>query len=227
MTTRIAVLVGSLRADSVNRRLAEMLRDQALAVSGLLATKIGGPPVKPYQPPGLWKEIAGGASGAYKNGYQSDRGPGLYRRSLYTFWRRTIPPPMMATFDAPSREACSVRRGRTNTPLQALALMNDTLFVEAARRLADRVAAGAEVADRIDSAFAHVLGRRPTAMEQRVLMASYLRSLARFSKRPGLGKELLAAGGARLHDLEDVAARASLVTTCHVILNLDEVVTRE
>ncbi len=209
------------------RLSAETIRDQALAASGLIVEQLGGPSVKPYQPPGLWKEIAGGASGAYKNGYQSDRGPGLYRRSLYTFWRRTIPPPMMATFDAPSREACSVRRGRTNTPLQALALMNDTLFVEAARRLADRVAAGAEVADRIDSAFAHVLGRRPTAMERRVLMASYLRSLARFSKRPGLGKELLAAGGARLHDPEGVAARASLVTTCHVILNLDEAVTRE
>ena len=193
----------------------------------MIVEQLGGPSVKPHQPAGLWKEIAGGASGAYKNGYQADRGTGLFRRSLYTFWRRTIPPPMMATFDAPSREACSVRRGRTNTPLQALALMNDTLFVEAARRLADRVAAGADVSDRIDSAFAHVLGRRPTAMERRLLMASYLRSLARFSKRPGLGKELLAAGGARLHDPQGVAARASLVTTCHVILNLDEVVTRE
>ena len=209
------------------RLSAETIRDQALAASGMIVEQLGGPSVKPHQPAGLWKEIAGGASGVYKNGYQADRGTGLYRRSLYTFWRRTIPPPMMATFDAPSREACSVRRGRTNTPLQALALMNDTLFVEAARRLADRVAAGSEVSDRIDSAFAHVLGRRPTAMERRLLMASYLRSLARFSKRPGLGKELLAAGGVGLHDPEGVAARASLVTTCHVILNLDEVVTRE
>ena len=225
-----------LKLDPANRWLAraprlrlsaETIRDQALAASGMIVEQLGGPSVKPHQPAGLWKEIAGGASGAYKNGYQADRGAGLYRRSLYTFWRRTIPPPMMATFDAPSREACSVRRGRTNTPLQALALMIDTLFVEAARRLADRVAAGDDVSDRIDSAFAHVLGRRPTAMERRLLMASYLRSLARFSKRPGLGKELLAAGGARLHDPQGVAARASLVTTCHVILNLDEVVTRE
>lgn len=209
------------------RLSAEMIRDQALAVSGLLVEQLGGPSVKPYQPAGLWKEIAGGASGAYKNGYRADRGVGLYRRSLYTFWRRTIPPPMMATFDAPSREACSVRRGRTNTPLQALALMNDTLFVEAARHLADRVAGAATVAGRIDLAFARVLGRRPRAIERQLLMASYRRSHVRFAVHPALGKQLLAVGESKSPDPGDVAAAAALVTTCHVILNLDEAVTRE
>ena len=123
-----------LQTDPENRLLArgprvrlpaEMIRDQALAVSGLLVESIGGPSVKPYQPAGLWDEIAGGATSAYKGGYQQDRGISIYRRSLYTFWRRTIHPPGMEVFDAPSRETCTVRRERTNTPLQALALMND------------------------------------------------------------------------------------------------------
>jgi len=211
------------------RLSAETIRDQALAASGLLVEQLGGPSVKPYQPEGLWKEIAGGASGAYRNGYQPDRGPGLFRRSLYTFWRRTIPPPMMATFDAPSREACSVRRGRTNTPLQALALMNDTLFVEAARQLAVRVSGEPSIESRVERAFVRVLGRRPRAVELQVLVTSFLRSRARFRAEPELGRRLMSVGASPSAEpgVATVAELAALVTTCHVILNLDEAVTRE
>ena len=113
-----------------------MLRDQALAVSGLLVERIGGPSVKPYQPPGLWQELFGG------KGYEADKGEGLYRRSLYTYWRRTVAPPAMMIFDSPSREVCVVREGRTNTPLQALNLMNDTIYLEASRKLAERMVTG-------------------------------------------------------------------------------------
>ena len=133
---------GQLERDPENRLLArgprfrlpaEMLRDQALAVSGLLVEELGGPSVKPYQPAGLWSEMAGSSD------YPQDHGDKLYRRSLYTFWRRTIPPPSMMNFDAAGREACTVRATRTNTPLQALNLMNDVTFVEASRVLAERM----------------------------------------------------------------------------------------
>ena len=112
---------------------AELVRDNALAVSGLLAVKIGGRSVKPYQPPGLWEELAGGAGEAP---YVQDKAPMLYRRSLYVYRKRTVPHPAMATFDAPSGEVCQVKRPRTNTPLQALELLNDLTYVEAARHLA-------------------------------------------------------------------------------------------
>ena len=120
------------------RLSAEMIRDQALAASGLLVEKVGGPPVKPYQPAGLWQELQGGA------GYKEDEGEGLYRRSLYSYWRRTVAPPNMVTFDAPTRETCVIRENRTNTPLQALDLMNDVVYVEAARKLAERMIAEAQ-----------------------------------------------------------------------------------
>jgi hypothetical protein len=108
------------------RLSAETIRDQALAISGLLAEKLGGPSVKPYQPKGLWRELT-------EMDYVQDHGKDLYRRSLYTFWKRTIAPPSMITFDAAGREACIVRKVRTNTPLQALTLLNDVTYVEAAR----------------------------------------------------------------------------------------------
>jgi len=113
---------------------AEVLRDQILDVSGLLVRKMGGPTVKPYQPAGLWKVVA--ITGSNTRIFEKDSGEALYRRSLYTFWKRTAPPPSMAAFNAPTREQCTVRRERTNTPIQALVLMNDPQYVEAARHLA-------------------------------------------------------------------------------------------
>ena len=128
---------------------AEMVRDQALSMAGLLVENQGGPSVKPYQPAGLWKELAGGVD------YQRDRGAALYRRSLYTFWKRAVPPPGMMTFDSAGREACTVRESRTNTPLQALTLMNDETYLEAARKIAERMIGegGATAADRIGFGF--------------------------------------------------------------------------
>src|SRR5687767_9311067 len=136
-----------------HRLQAELIRDQALAVSGLLDPRIGGQSVFPYQPPGLWEELMSRSDGdqftAQK--YVQSHGADLYRRSMYTFWKRTSPPPSLSAFDAPDRETCTVRRGRTNTPLQALVLMNDPTYVEAARKLAERVMkeAGASPEERI------------------------------------------------------------------------------
>ncbi len=145
----------ALQRDPANRWLArgprfrmpaEMIRDAALSVSGLLVEKLGGPSVKPYQPDGLWEAV--GYTDSNTANFAQDDGENLYRRSLYTFWKRTAPPPAMSTFDAPSREACTVRRARTNTPLQALTLMNDRQFVEASRHFAARMLAeGGETPD--------------------------------------------------------------------------------
>jgi hypothetical protein len=135
----------SLQKDPENRFLShgprlrltpDILRDQALEFAGLLVEKVGGPPVKPYQPPGLWQELAGG------KGYEMDHGDKLYRRSLYTYWKRTVAPPFMINFDSPNREVCTVNQVRTNTPLQALNLMNDVVFLEAARKLGERMMHG-------------------------------------------------------------------------------------
>ncbi|MCX6598492.1 MAG: DUF1553 domain-containing protein, partial [Acidobacteria bacterium] len=148
-------------------RLApEMIRDQALAASGLLVEKFGGPSVKPPQPLGLWQELAGGS------GYKADEGEGRYRRSLYTYWRRTIQPPSMITFDSPTRESCVVRETRTNTPLQALNLMNDEAYVEAAQKLAARMSA---TDDPVATGFRLVLAREPQAKERELLLAAQKR----------------------------------------------------
>jgi hypothetical protein len=149
------------------RRLtAEMLRDQALAAGGLLVEKIGGPSVKPYQPPGLWEEIAMG-----KPHYEIGHGDDLHRRSLYTFWKRTVPPPTMMLFDAAERNTCTVRRQSTSTPLQALALLNDQQFVEAARFIGQRMLAegGATLDAQLAWAFRLVTGRRADARELAIL----------------------------------------------------------
>ena len=144
---------------------AEVIRDQALAVSGLLVDEIGGKSVRPYQPAGLWKPV--GFGGSNTSVFKQDTGSKLYRRSMYTFWKRTSPPPTMTTFDAPDRETCQVRRARTNTPLQALVLMNDVQFIEAARKFAERVISEGGTRDidstRITFAFRSVLARRPSA----------------------------------------------------------------
>jgi hypothetical protein len=177
------------------RLSAEMVRDQALFASGLLIEQLGGPSVRPLQPAELWSELTGGED------YKAGSGIELVRRSMYTFWKRTIPPPMLATFDSSSREACVVRESRTNTPLQALALLNEPTFVMAARSLAERMMREAATPDeRIERAMLHVIGRRPTATEQAIFRAA----LERYKGR-GNEYELL----------------------CSTILNLDEAVTQQ
>lgn len=205
------------------RLSAEAIRDQSLAVGGLLIERIGGPSVHPYQPPGLWKELTGGGD------VVQDHGADLYRRSLYTFWKRTIAPPSMVTFDAAGREACSVRAARTNTPLQALALLNEITFVESARMLAQRamLEAGAAPAERIALVFRLALARFPNDTERAVLLAGYERQLAFFKGQPAAAARLLAVGESPVDARCDASELAALATVASLVLNLDEVVTKE
>ncbi len=138
---------------------AEVVRDYALAASGLMVHKLGGPSVRPYQPPGVWEAVAMNASNTHD--YVQDHGESLYRRSMYTFWKRAAPPASLDLFNAPTREVCTVRRERTNTPMQALVVLNDPQFVEAARYLAQRTltAAGDTVENRLDFLGRRLLGR--------------------------------------------------------------------
>lgn len=224
----------SLTADPENRLLArgprfrlsaEMLRDQALLLSGLLAEKIGGPSVRPYMPEGVWDETS--VYGDMR-GYKPDLGEGLYRRTLYTIWKRTAAPPTMLLFDSPSREICTVKRSRTNTPLQALALLNEVTYVEAARMFGQQMLekGGTAPADRISWAFRRATLRAPSTEELKILTAGYAKRLERFRQRPEEAKRLLTVGTtpSSAHDSAELAA---CTTTANVILNLDEVVTRE
>ena len=173
------------------RRLtAEMLRDEALAVSGLLVEKIGGPSVRPYQPPGLWEIAMGNPK------YDQGHGEDLRRRSLYTFWKRTVPPPTMITFDAPERNVCVVRRQSTSSPLQSLALLNDTQIVEAARWVSERMSkeGGAALDGQITWAFRLLTSRRPTPKELAVLKQLFQEQRQLFAHDQQAAAKLLAVG---------------------------------
>ncbi|MEO1982718.1 MAG: DUF1553 domain-containing protein, partial [Fuerstiella sp.] len=224
-----------LAADSENRLLArgprfrldaEVIRDQALALSGLLIDTIGGKSVKPYQPAGLWKPV--GFGGSNTSVFVQDKGDKLFRRSMYTFWKRTVPPPSMVTFDAPNRETCQVRRARTNTPLQALVLMNDVQYVEAARKFAERVITegGTSVDDRVIFAFRSVLNRRPNTTELQSLTNLYEEYLSLFRGDPESAAKFLSAGESPLSDLLDPKELAAWSMVTHLLLNLSETVTR-
>lgn len=205
---------------------AEVIRDQALAVSGLLIENIGGRSVKPYQPAGLWKPVGFGGSNTAT--FVQDKGEKLYRRSMYTFWKRTSPPPSMATFDAPNRETCAVRRARTNTPLQALVLMNDVQFVEAARRFAERVLIeGGENDDaRLLYAFRSVLARQPSADELRSIENLFAEYRSEFAKDPEAATKLLSIGESPRNQLLNPDEVAAWTMITHLLLNLSETVTR-
>ena len=206
---------------------AEVIRDQALAVSGLLIETIGGKSVKPYQPAGLWKPVGFGGSNTAT--FVQDKGDKLFRRSMYTFWKRTVPPPAMATFDAPDRETCQVRRARTNTPLQALVLLNDVQYVEAARKFAEQVMmnGGTEPGARVVYAFRSVLSRLPTETEQQSLSNLYEEYLSGFRGDPEAATKLLAAGESSRNEELDSPELAAWSMVTHVLLNLSETVTRE
>ena len=213
-----------LLARAPRRRLsAEVIRDQALFSAGLLTEEIGGPSVRPYQPAGLWKEIASTTD------YNQSHGPSLYRRSLYTYRKRTVTPPTMATFDASSRETCRVRPSRTNTPLQALTLMNDITFVESARVLAERVLAGPFTSDarRIEHAFLLAASRRPSSTEHRILLESLKHQRKRFQAAPKEAGELAAAGEFSRNTKLDAVEVAAWTTLTGLLLNLDETISRE
>jgi len=205
---------------------AEVIRDTALAVSGLLIRKIGGPSVKPYQPPGIWKAV--GYTDSNTANFKRDSGEALYRRSLYTFWKRTAPPPTLVTLDAPSRETCTVRRSRTNTPLAALALMNDEQFVEASRNFAQRMMTegGKTDADRASYAFGLATARRPKAEELEVLLDVYKASLARFETDKEAATKLISVGESKPDATLDTSQLAAWTMVANLILNLDETITK-
>ena len=208
---------------------AEMIRDQALAVSGLLVETVGGPSVKPYQPEGIWNEIAGGSTGAYKKGYEQGTGDHLYRRSLYSFWRRTIHPPGMEVFDAPSREVCSARRERTNTPLQALTLMNDVTYVEAARALAQRLLreGGPTDEERTGYGFRLVTSRPARPEEIEVLTRGLRRHRSTYENDPDAARKLVRVGQSHLDPDLDAVELAAHTALANALLNLDETIHRE
>ena len=201
---------------------AETIRDQALFTSGLLTEKLGGPSVKPYQPAGLWSEIASDKE------YDTATGPDLYRRSLYTYWKRTVAPPMMANFDASGREMCDVRLTTTNTPLQALNLLNDVTFVEASRNLAQRVLLAEDSPEsRLDRAFLMTVSRPASKFERKILLGSLAIYEAYFARHPEKAKSYLKYGESKRTDKFNNAELAAWSTICSTILNLDETVTKE
>jgi mono/diheme cytochrome c family protein len=208
------------------RLAAEVVRDNALAIAGLLVKRLGGPSVKPYQPAGLWEELAGGAGEAP---YVQDKGPRLYRRSLYVYRKRTVPHPIMATFDAPSREVCQVKRARTNTPLQALELLNDLTYVEAARGLAQRAIkdGGESDSQRLVYAFRRALGRLPSNAELELLLRGLVGYRETFRADSAAAAQLIRNGDSPIESGIDAAVLAAYTASCGVILNLDETITLE
>jgi hypothetical protein len=220
-----------LRRDPENRLLArgprfrlsaEMVRDQALAASGLLVEKVGGPSVKTYQPASLWRELA-------DTDYKPDTGANLYRRSLYTFWKRTVAPPDMIAFDAAGRETCIVRQTRTNTPLQALTLMNDVTYVEASRVLAQRVLQESGVTDeqRLTRMFRLLTARPPRPAELKILGADLEQHRTRYRRDRQAALQLIGVGEAKRGEKLDVAELAAYTAVANLILNLDETIIRE
>ncbi|MBA4148012.1 MAG: DUF1553 domain-containing protein [Verrucomicrobia bacterium] len=202
-----------------HRLSAEQIRDAALACSGLLVEKVGGPSVKPYQPAGLWEQ-----SGLSKT-YVQDSGDNLYRRSLYTFWRRTSPPPSMTTFDATSREVCTAKRETTATPLQALVLLNDPQFVEAARVLAEQLMRdGRSLQSQITEAFRHVLGRFPQERESEIVERLHDEQLTLFTKHPEAAEKLLAVGQKARDASAKAPELAAMTLVVSTLMNHDEFV---
>jgi hypothetical protein len=206
---------------------AETLRDQALFLGGLLVEKVGGPSVKPPQPAGLWEAVAYTGSNTAK--FAADSGlEKVHRRALYTFWKRTAPPPQMSTFDAPSRESCTVRRERTNTPLQALMLMNEPQFVEAARSLAERTIreGGSTTEDRLAYLFRLATARRPSDKDLGELTATFNDLRAHYANDSQAAKQLTAVGESKPDPKIDPADLAAWTMIGNVILNIDEVVSK-
>jgi hypothetical protein len=219
----------SLHVDPANRLLARgprfrmpswMLRDQALSVSGLLANQIGGPPVKPYQPPGIWEDATFG-----NKSYSPDQGADLYRRSIYVFWRRIVGPTMF--FDSGKRQTCEVKIARTNTPLHALATLNDVTYVEAARAMAERLFAEAENDDatRVDYAFRLATARSPARNESNLLLKRLRELTDYYEQNVDAAAQLLETGEFNRDESIPPAQHAAYTCVCLLILNLDETLT--
>src|SRR5207247_1804846 len=224
-----AVTSEKLEKDPYNRLVSrgprleledEFIRDNALAVSGLLNPKIGGPSVKPYQPPGIWDGT--------DSKYEQDHGEAIYRRGMYVFWRRSAHYPSFATFDAPNREVCTFLRQLTQTPLQSLVLMNDPAFVESARALAERVVLEepADLTRRLTRAFRHTLGRLPQSDEIATLRRTHDQQLANFNSDPDAAEKLLKTSESKPAESIDKAELAAMTAVANVLLNLNETITK-
>jgi hypothetical protein len=229
-----AVAPEHLAKDPENRLLARMprlrlsaetLRDQALSISGLLVGKIGGPSVRPYMPEAVWDETS--MYGNLRN-YKPEEGEGLYRRTLYTIWKRTAAPPSMLLFDSPSREICTVKRSRSNTPTQALALLNEVTYVEAARKLAEGMLTegGATPESRVEWAFMRVLSRKPDAFEKETVTKRLKSRLERIAPNETAALQLVSVGSSKPASTLPAAELAAYTVTANVLLNLDETVSR-
>lgn len=203
---------------------AEAVRDLAISVSGLLNSKVGGPSVFPYQPPGLWEQVA--FEGTRK--WEQSLGVENYRRGLYVYWRRSVPYASFVTFDAPSRETCTVKRPRTNTPLQALVLMNDPVYVEAARTFGSRIIqqGGNTLDEKVEFAFRTCLGRNPTETEQVRIRAAFQEELAHFLERRADANQLVHVGATPPPNDVDPIELAAWTMISQVLLNLDETITK-
>jgi hypothetical protein len=203
-----------------------MVRDYALATSGLLVEKIGGPSVRPYQPDGVWEAVA--MIGSNTRDYKADSGENLYRRSLYTFWKRAAPPASMDIFNAPNREICSVQRERTNTPLQALVTLNDPQFVEAARKLASRALkeAGEDESARLGFIAERVLARPLTEEELSIVRGSLGTLVTHYRDHVDDAKKLIETGDSQPDADLDPATLAGWTMLTNELLNLDEVLNK-
>jgi hypothetical protein len=205
---------------------AEMIRDYALDVSGLLVPKIGGPSVKPYQPQRIWETVAMEQSNTRI--YKADAGDGLYRRSLYTFWKRSAPPPSMDIFNAPSREVCIMRRERTDTPLQALVTMNDPQFVEAARVLAQNalLASRKNVDREVNYMTARLIARKLEPKELDIVARSYRDYVTYYESAPDDAKKLISVGESKPDPNLPAPKLAALTMVANELMNLDEVLVK-
>jgi hypothetical protein len=206
---------------------AEALRDQALQFAGLLKNQVGGPSVFPYQTKDLYKGIVVAADYPGTKWVES-KGDGLYRRSLYTFWKRTVPHPTFTVFDAPDREFCIVKRSTTNTPLQALTLLNDPIYVEAARKLAERAwrEGGSTPASRVAWAFRLTTGRGADDLEVKTLLATYERMVGVYKADADAARALLGVGASPVDASIPAAELGAYTAVTNLILNLDEVITK-
>jgi hypothetical protein len=206
---------------------AEVIRDQALQIAGLLKESVGGPSAFPYQPADLYKGIVVAADYPGTK-YIESTGGNLYRRSLYTFWKRTVPHPTLNVLDAPDREVCIVRRSITNTPLQALTLLNDPIFVEAARKFAERVITegGQAPESRLNFAFRLATGRFPNERELRILENSLAKMSAAYQRDPAGARGLISVGASKSAAAIPPAELAAWTAVANIILNMDEVITK-
>ena len=230
------ITAAALRRDPDNRLLgrasiyrldAETIRDNALAIGGLLTRAVGGPSVRPYQPAGLWEQVAVGGNYTSQT-YVESTGPDLYRRGLYTYWKRSLPSPALVAFDAPTRELCTACRSRTNTPVQALVLLNDPTYVEAARGLAERVLreAGPDVDAQLTHAFRLCTSRPPAEVELAVLRRVVNEQCVLFERTAQDAAALIRVGASTPDALVDQRRLAAWTAVANLLLNLNETITR-